>query len=243
MNTKSLVALAAAVLCATAAAEEVTVSIGMRAWQNTWRGNGVAGDARGTPTFPVQLTVLDSDKEVTGIPFALVRYGNFGVSASAYLPTDYRHFVRVSYDDIRRKEFDVNFLYYVLPSTSVSIGYKQLRQRNFQATTRSEVNIDGVTAAVSASAPLSEHVGLFGSVAVGRLHSDVLPLVGSNLKTTYLSSEVGLSYSVGWFGRASAITASYRQQRYTVRDYPILGVNKSLTDTTHGPAIGFVTTF
>jgi hypothetical protein len=103
--------------------------------------------------------------------------------------------------------------------------------------------MDGPTIAVSASAPLGDRLGMFGSLGGGRLKSDVLPLT-TGLKTTYTSLELGLSYSVDWFGKASALTASYRQQRYKQRNYPIAGGGVvNFTDTTHGPVIGFVTTF
>ena len=220
-------------VCAPAAAEEVTVAMGIRAWQNTWRGNGLASDAAGNVIRPYQIIVGESAKETTGIPFALVRYGDFGVSASAFLSTAYTN--PLDGASATRREADVNALYFFLPSTSVSVGYKQLRFGN--------VKMGGVTAALSASAPLGNQWGLYGAFAVGRLKTDVGSTI-SGLRTTYTSLETGLTYSLGAFvGKSSAVTLGYRAQKFKISDYPIFETTRNLTDLTQGPVIGYVVQF
>ena len=104
--TRNYLALAIGCLgvCAPAAAEDVSLSMGIRAWQNTWRVNSIAVDAAGNVVRPYQLVGIDAPQRTTGIPFALVRYGSFGVSASAFLGTGYT----VLGQGTTRREADVN---------------------------------------------------------------------------------------------------------------------------------------
>jgi len=218
-----------------ATAEEVSVSVGVRAWNNIWHDNALARDSNGVPVIPRQVVRVDHGPKTTAIPFALVRYGNFGVAASAFTSTTYVEGPKP------RREYDINALYFFLPSASVSVGYKEIRYNNVKA--------GGVTAALSGSAPLHDNFGVYANVGLGRMETDVdVPLPQfQGLKTSYVSLEAGFSYAIPAFvGKSAALTLGYRYQQFKFREWPLGGQvtdRATLTDSTNGPVAGFVVTF
>ena len=92
----------------------------------------------GTTGFPLPTTAgevfasdsIRSGTELTPILLGSLRYKNLFVSASHFLDTDYDAIFQQSNQRVtvnNRNETDVNIGYYVLPSLSLSVGYKVLK--------------------------------------------------------------------------------------------------------------------
>jgi hypothetical protein len=223
--------------------DSVRTTIGVRTWVGTWEGNQggakVVNSAGGTTDA---ITHLDSSSEPIVIPFASVRYGNFGVSASVMMRRSFSFSSpSVTYDDARR-EWDLNASYFFGPGLSASLGYKHVQW--------SGATIKGPIVALSASAPLQGSLGIYGTLALGMLKTDVNnPTFKSGARTNYNLGEVGLSYSIGAL-KGSALTVGYRTQHIRAKGlWPITSTSSTAVsysdavDTLSGPTLGFLLSF
>lgn len=227
-------ALASAAIAQTNASE-VSISAGVRTWMNDWQGNSTSLGSNNQKT----LLHMNSGTTVSIIPFALIRYRDFGISASTMLPQSYSASDGLKTETTTRQEYDVNLLYYFTPSVSVSAGYKSVKWFGF--------DVNGLTMAVSASAPVSEKFGMYGTLGLGKLESQRKDVAGTTSGDYYLL-EAGLSYSLGSIGsvaKASAVTFGYRQQRLKFLNVFIGNPTNvdAVNDNTSGFTLGIVASF
>lgn len=211
---------------------ELSFSVGVRTWINDWQSNGVTVNGNKQPI----LSHVNSEVKTSVIPFTLVRYRDLGFSASTLLSTDYASSDGITPNYSSRKEYDVNVLYYFLPSASVSLGYKNLEW--------SGVSMSGLTVGLSASAPISDRLGIYGTLGIGKLKTKI---GDSSYDADYSLIETGLGYSLGPVGqsiKSSAITLGYRQQRIKAANVFIgNGVYRDVNDNTSGVTAGVVASF
>ena len=85
MNQKVVVAALATGLAGLAQAQDLSVSVGAKAWRTQWTTFGYATDNNNQT---VLIQVAAKDKTVL-IPLLSARYGDFVGSISGYRPTDY----------------------------------------------------------------------------------------------------------------------------------------------------------
>ncbi|MEO5672736.1 MAG: hypothetical protein ABIR26_18770 [Ramlibacter sp.] len=228
--------LAAPALSAWAQSNEIDITLGVKGWHNTWKGTSFAKDAAGNYFIPPVTTNFDHDPTTAVIPTLSVRYGSFGFTGSALLQTGYHGSDGVTTYDEKRRELDANLLYYFYPSMSVSVGYKSLRYGG--------ITIDGVTTALSASAPISGPVGMYGTVGYGFMKTEAPEFNTGKRSTKYSVVETGVTYSFSLPQvKAATLTGGYRFQKFTTNNWPAFNTFVKLTDITHGPTVGFLVTF
>lgn len=213
-------------------------SIGLRMWNNVWNANNFATSGN------VQVaTHLTSSPQTMPIATASLRYGDFGISGSLGSNTPY------SLNDgllgnvtQNRTEKDVNFSYYLLPSLSASIGYKSVKYVNSGGSSESK----GPTIALSASAPLGKGFGIYGTGGVGAHVLSTDGWLPTTLQSDYKLGEVGLSYSTSISAsslKGITVTAGYRYQKITVRDFPLINNVRDIDDITSGLNLGLIASF
>ena len=191
-------------------------SIGIKIHPN--RIEGTLGFLVPTASGLVQTTDASrSGTELTPILFGSVRYKNFFISASHFLDTDYNLKLQQAgvAVDINRSETDVNIGYYVLPSLSLSLGYKELKFGGGLG----DGKYSGPVLGVSAFGSMGSGFGLYGSFAYGAV---TVKFSGADVpdnakKYSYLNYEAGLAYSFdfrerGGFLNAVTLTLGYRYQ-------------------------------
>ena len=101
----------------------LSVSVGARAWYTEWttfsylvqNGNNIA------------LTQVSASNKLLLVPLLSVRYGNF-VGSASYVPST--QFSFADGGSGKRKEFDANVGYSVLPGLALTLGYKSVSQRD-----------------------------------------------------------------------------------------------------------------
>lgn len=225
----------------------------------------------GTTGFPLLTTagaVFASDSvrtgtELTPILLGSVRYRNFFVSASHFLDTDYdaklqQSSVTVSVND--RNETDINIGYYVLPSLSLSIGYKEMKYGSDLGAAK----YSGPFVGVSGFGSLGSGFGLYGSFAYGAVKIDASAVPDGAKNFSYINYEGGLAYSFdfrerGGFLNALTITLGYRYQNIESKNaWPSqlvvdsgggvlipLGPPSSVhvSNTSQGPVLGLIISF
>lgn len=240
MNKHRFAALA---LCAgTAAAQEpqLTVTVGARAWYTEWTTFSYYVDPADN-TRNLALIQVSADNELVLVPVANVRYGDFSVSASMFPSTE---FSMTDGRQGRRREYDLNLGYAVLPGLSVTLGYKKLLQTD--GVYRYEPA--GPLLGVYAGAPLDGPFSVYGSFAAGRLKTRASPdekIV--QFKSDYRLTEVGLAYSLngGALVQRWAFTLGYRMQvmgskeAFETQD----GKTQDGRDVTQGLSFGVLATF
>ena len=234
-NKGLIISFVSLIACGPALAQEQwSSSVGLRGWYQTWKGNGPGLSITDRSTNV--LTHLDNDPTLAIIPFASVRSEKWGVAGSTMLRKNYHGTDGAFVLDQNRREYDINALYYFLPSASVSVGYK-----NFQwgDTLGGQTTIDGPTVALSASAPLSDSLGLYSTIGYGALRGKSTNLPRKS--TSYVLLDAGFSYSFGGVvGKNLALTAGYRYQQLVIKQ---LTVNRDFWDQTSGFTVGVVATF
>ena len=210
--------------------EEFKYSAGLRVWSDTWQGNSFI-NINGKPV----AAHYDSSSTSVAIPFINIKYKDYGISASRSLPSQFSLSDGVNSSSINRSETDLNFLYYILPNFSASVGYKVVEWSGLQN--------KGPIFAISASAPISSGWGIYGSAGLGSWTTNV-PNTGK-LNSAYSIGEFGLSYSIGTntsFIKTSTITFGNRYQKITAKNAPFANY-RDATDTTSGPVVGFIGSF
>ena len=210
----------------------LSVSIGARAWYTEWTTFSYlvqGGDN-------VALTQVSASNKLLLVPLLSVRYGNF-VGSASFVPST--QFSFADGGSGKRKEFDANIGYSVLPGLTFTLGYKSVSQRD--GSTRYEPS--GVVAGLNANAPLGGLFSVYGNLGLGRLKT---PTSGGKevvkFKADYRLTELGLAYTLnagGWPQRWT-FTGGYRIQ--------VMGSKEAFgtqdgRDTTQGFTLGVIATF
>lgn len=231
--------------------DKVSMSMGLRTWIGQWsaNGGGVRMASLSTPGYAADVIAhIDSSSTTAVVPFISARYRDWGVSASTMLKKEFTLENPASVLPFDRQEWDINGLYYFAPAASVSLGYKSIKW--------GDVKYAGPLAGLSASAPVSGTIGMYGTVAYGRLKFEPSAVSAgygfSSAMCDYNLVEFGMSHSFGKLASASnvAVTFGYRHQRITSNNiWPIHNnVNSNVTytsvrDTVSGPTLGVVMGF
>ena len=225
------------------APSNLNIVLGTKIWSNRWTTWGFYTDSN--PANGTVVTTQDpSESAVSVIPQLSVRYKDFVGSVSGMVNKNYT-FANVP--DAKRNELDGNLGYYVLPGLAVTLGYKQIKQ-DFSG---DQFKWSGPTVGFSATAPLSNGFSAYGSLGLGSMKAKLA--AGSpdatgktSLNAEYVLNEVGLAYSVGFnrVVRSMTITAGYRTQIVTTKDYATSSAEKiDIRDTTQGLTLAAVLVF
>jgi hypothetical protein len=244
------------VLCAARPAwsEDVSFTIGVKAWANEWTSWAPVPGGGGNGVRIIES--VSANTRVAPIPQASLRWGNWLVATSYFAQTDYSlgGLVNPGIGELEklpasRKEFDANFGYYVLPGLAVTVGYKKIDQ-DFEA---ARYQWTGPTVGLTAAAPLKGHLAFFGTAAYGRLtmNASTPDDAGrSSFKADYILSELGLAYGVGTplSHLSLSMTLSYRAQLVSTREFHVSTGFGGYTavdvhDSTYGPALGILARF
>lgn len=215
-----------------AGAGDLQVFAGVRLWANEWDVPFL--DQRGltvVPTLgqqaPVELRdevrTTASDMEFVPMPTLGVRYGNFLGSMTYFVPTKY-HGKGGTEKSVERSELDVNVGYFVLPSVLVSVGYKTAEVDRIANRDDTDQEIDAVLIGISASAPLSERLSLYGNFAYGLARNETGtkdPRGEDRYDARYAIGEFGLAMrllegSPNAFLKSVSASIGYRVQSFTV---------------------------
>ena len=237
-------------------------SIGVKLHPN--RASGITGILVPTVAGIVDTSdAVRSSTELTPFLFGSIRYKNFFISASHFLDTNYNLKLQQSgvLVDINRNETDANIGYYVLPSLSLSVGYKEVKFGGGLG----DAKYAGPVIGISGYGSMGSGFGLYGSFAYGALTlSAAVDVSNEAKKYAYLNSEVGLAYSFdfrdrGGFLSAITLTLGYRYQNIESKNsvpsqlvvdsgggvlIP-LGPPASvrINNTSQGPVLGLIVTF
>jgi len=219
------------------------LSLGLKAWSSNWRQEGSVIVYPNNVTNPKGY-VSNGNAEgsaLTLTPTLQYRYKDVAVSFSTLLKKDFdmpRTFVSsdnasgTEFNSFGRKEYDLNFSYFLKPNISASIGYKNLTLNSGAYTVR------GPIVGLSASAPLMEGLSLYATVGLGALNVKQ----DDRFDVKYTLTEVGVAYSLHEWLSHSAVTLSYREQKVKATDQGVWGRDR-YQDTTRGVAVGFSKSF
>lgn len=226
-------ALAACALCGPgqARAQEagLSISVGVRAWYTDWSTFSYFVDDAGNNLALMQVS---AGHELALMPLVSVRYGDFFASFSAMPSTEFDF----PFSTDRRKEFDVNVGYSVLPGLALTLGYKKVSQRG----SAGEYRPAGPVIGVNLNAPMSGPWSLYGAVGLGWLKTPG----GDDIQfdADYRLAELGLAYTLegGAWLKHWTFTAGYRAQIMTSKD---AFNTQDGRDTTQGFTLGAIASF
>ncbi len=201
-------------------------TIGVRLWRTEW-----------TSWFSDDR-YIKADAETAVIPVVSLRYKQFLLSGSYMTKTDF------TFDPTyipERKEYDVNFGYFILPSLAATVGYKHMEYLpgdGYNWTTK------GWTVGLSGSAPLAPWMSLYGNVAYGRPKINDNGFAFSGQKAKYLLTEFGLAFPLGQVSPSMngfLATLGYRYQRVGAQpNTNVPGLSgRELFEYTQGTVLGF----
>lgn len=223
---------------AVAADPGLRISAGVRAWSNTW-------ESWDTPSNK-SISQMSSANEVAFTPVLQARYNDMFAMASYLSNTKYvlkradGTNGSIAPTDASRKEGDFAVGYYILPSLGAGVGYKKMVQKF----SNNEFTWSGPTISLNGSASMGAGVFIYGSAGFGRLNAKIPDT--SSLKANYTLSEVGLAYSLADqtpIMKGLLLTAGYRSQVLTTKDYPVGSAKQDVVDTTHGPVVSVLGSF
>lgn len=224
-----LLGLAAAGL-AQAQDAEFGFSVGLKAWNAHWMTFGYETNANGDQV----LTQNETQDKLLVLPTLGLRWGDFIGAVSGFRSSSFS-FVDGS-DAGKRKEYDVNLGYRILPGFALTLGYKKLQQGGGENVYRPAGPIYGF----SGNAVLSGPWTIYGSVGLGRLKTPGGDKI--SFDADYRQTEVGLAYTLqasGW-PRSWSFTAGYRIQSLSSKD---AANGQSGIDETFGLTLGVVAAF
>ncbi|MBS0509653.1 MAG: hypothetical protein JSR42_00515 [Proteobacteria bacterium] len=247
---------------------DVQFFAGIRLWANEWDFSSLSARRAVDPSNPSNVVLRDevvsdvSDVKFVPMPTFGARYGNFLGSITYFVPTSYS-VKGVLSRDVKRSELDVTAGYFVLPSLLLSIGYKHAKVDRLIEGLDSGQDISAILLGLSASAPLSDRLSLYGNFAygLGRQKSDSPDPRGKDrYSSTYAIGEVGLSYRIlegraGMFVKSLTGSIGYRAQSYTTKDVglgtyamanpnvPIATTTRDVQTSTNGVVVALVASF
>ncbi|WP_374438536.1 hypothetical protein [Inhella sp.] len=251
MKTKCALLLAIALGPAAWADDATTLTVGLRAWSNTWSTWDVyPPTVVGNATIPGASENFSSQDKAALIPSVSLRHGDWLLSASRFVKTRYSFDGNAGPFSSKREETDFHAGYYVLPTLAVSLGHKSVKQ---EFTGGTEFKYSGPILGVLGSAPLTRGFSLYGNVGYGRVKGrfPVADASGrSKFNADYWLGEAGLAYSFEGVGAAKAMTLTlgYRSQVLATDGFrialsPTTNRPTELRDTTEGLALGLSLSF
>ena len=201
------------------------VYAGVRTWINRWEVGFLETTptiVNGAPALRSEIKQRTSGTEIVPMPTAGITYGPWSLSATYFPKTSYD--AGGGFTDVDRKEYDINLGYAVLPSLTLSVGYKEAKQSRLSSQiSPSGAKVRGVIVGLSGSAQLHNRLSLYGNFAYGWANEKTdFPDARGETKFDgdYQIGELGLSYSLGSFGQFLqniVISAGYRFQVFTAR--------------------------
>lgn len=241
------------------AADDLTVSLGLRFWDNKW----TSWDYYPAGVYAGASENFTSSSKAAPIPSISVRYKDFLFSGSQFINSNYGF---VGNDGktfgAKRTETDILAGYYVLPTLALTLGNKDIKQE-FKASNGfiSNFKYSGPVLGAAASAPLTGGYSLYGNLGYGFLKAN-LPtglkdaLGRNSFDANYYLAEIGLAYSFdirSTIPSAKALTATvgYRNQVLATKDFRVeldpvkknLNRGTDLRDTTEGFSFGLSISF
>ena len=205
---------------------DVHGTVGLRLWRTEW-----------TSWF-TDDRYLKADTELAVIPLVSLRYKEFLVSGSYMTSTDFKFSSDYTPE---RREYDINFGYFILPSLAATVGYKNV---SYDSPDGYDWEAKGWTIGLSGSAPVAPWMSLYGNLAYGRPKVSDNSGVFNSSRGRYLLTEFGLAFPLGQVEpslRGFLVTAGYRYQRIGADPAPgLAGVgSRELFEYTQGPVLGF----
>jgi hypothetical protein len=244
-------------------AEKLQVTVGVKAWSNSWTSWGVASTATPQQVNYDTITPLTSDTKVSVIPTLALHYGSWVLSTTYTTNTNYQlGSAQPSVEPDRalqrvlgaRSDVDGTVGYSVLPRLTVLVGYKQL-ERDFGARLRWSGPTVGVSTSTSLDFPGLSAYGLafYGPFQL-HLPADQPDANGATtFHADYTLVEAGIAYS---FRTHFIVTLGYRAQTVRTNGYalgahptglgappPYSYATTDLVDNTQGPALGVAASF
>ncbi len=209
---------------------DLAVTAGLRLWNAHWTTFGYDTNADGNTV----LTQNETHDQTIWLPTLGLRWRDFVGAISGFSSSGFQ-FIDGG-DAGKRKEFDLNVGYRVLPTLTLTVGYKKVEQIVKGDVYRPAGPIVGF----SGSAPLGGPWSMYGALGVGRLKSPGGDAI--NFKADYRLSELGLAYNlpVQGFPHQWTFTAGYRMQSMSSKE--ALG-SQSGNDDTYGFTVGVVASF
>jgi hypothetical protein len=221
--------------CGAALAQEpgLSVSAGLRVWYAGWTTFSYLDDGRGNRA----LVQSSADDKLVLLPALSLRYGDLLASFSALPSTRFA----LDNDIGTRQEYDLNLGYTVMPGLTLTAGYKTVSQRGSSGNYRPRGAVVGMTA----NAPLSGPVFLYGSFGAGRLKTpsgDDIQFVAD-----YRLTELGLAYSFTTDSvlRRLSFTAGYRTQAIFSKEAVVTqgGKARDGVDRSQGFTLGVIASY
>lgn len=222
---------------ALAADSDVTVTVGLKAWNNSWSSWNTTYDDQ-SPSRAIVQNLETSETSL--IPSVSVRYKNFLVGGSYFAKQSYGFgFQGGDVGNVSRLEYDLSAGYYVLPTLAIIAGYKKVEQKFRDGTYK----FSGPILGFSGSAPLTGGFSLYGTAALGIM--DLKDPTGTKSDANYRLGEVGLAYSfdAGMGTKAVIGTIGYRSQAIITKLKYEGFVGYKGRDTTEGLTIGIAAAF
>lgn len=255
----------ALVLCATAnpafAADDLTMTVGLKAWGNKWTSWDYYPPMAlsNTVSLPGAAENFSSGNQGVFIPSLTVRYKDFLFTGSKFLTKEYGFTGSSGASFVaNRDETDIHAGYYVLPTLAVTLGYKDVRQ---DFTGGKVFKYSGPIIGLVGSAPLTQGFSLYGNFGYGAMNAEFPAGFTDNsgrgkMNADYLLSEVGIAYSFdvrsAWpSAKAMTATLGYRSQTLATQGFAVgIDANKAsqsrsteLRDNTEGLALGVSISF
>jgi hypothetical protein len=207
--------------------ESPILTVGAKAWVNTWTSWGLDQKSYNNASNQVVIPI-NSGTQASWIPTVSVGYGKWVVAASYMIDTRY---LLVGAEpagpltgvSATRTETDASLGYALLPGLALTAGYKELKQE-YGDTYKWSGPVVGLNASVPMPTP---GLNLYGTFGYGFFTVD-LPADApdaskhTSLDATYIVSEFGISYAIGRTAsgrRPVTLTAGYRTQTVKTRNY------------------------
>ncbi|MBK7049963.1 MAG: hypothetical protein KBF98_02675 [Rhodoferax sp.] len=264
-NKSASISAIALLLCAatnpTFAADDVSITVGAKLWNNKWTSWDYYPPFGLSPTssLPGASENFSSGNQAALLPSLTVRVRNFLVTGSVFADKkyDFTGSNGIGFD-AKRSETDLHVGYYVLPTLALTVGYKNVEQ---DFNNGKVFKYSGPIIGVVGSAPLTQGYSLYGNFGYGAMTANLPNGFTDNsgrgkLDADYYLSEVGVAYSFdvkSLFPSAKAMTATlgYRSQTLATQGFAVgLDVNNpskmrstELRDNTEGLALGVSITF
>jgi opacity protein-like surface antigen len=221
--------------------KDVHFTAGVRVWRTDWSTWG-------------NLTTNDyqhAELRYSVIPVVSVSYRNLFVSGSYQAPGTFKFKPNTTLSgtspfsgfEFRRREYDLNFGYFIVPGLAVTAGWKNVRYEEPGSTYRWTAK--GPTIGASGNAPVADWVSLYGNIGYGRPKVDDLTHFHSQ-RGKYLLTEFGFAFPLGPHANAltgAVLTAGYRYQRIGAYPSTALFSSVEVFETAQGPVAGFAMRF
>lgn len=194
--------------------DNLNLVFGYKAWINSWQ----TGTTVYIPQAGANIQSYTSDPVIASIPSVSLKYENFYISSGymispTYTFKTYSDTINISstpytvnYENTAtRTELDVNIGYYVHPSVSLAIGYKEVKQ-NYHSKqygtglvtdiSDSTTTISGITFGITGGATIGGGFNMYANLAYSPMKAKYSG-GGEEDNAPYISSEFGFGYRAG----------------------------------------------